>query len=785
MSRHKHKQKLVGNGAPSPSELYLQSLRPKLTIKDVLLQDTNKYSPSFGQYVVKMDRSRTREVNPSVYAPQGLDTELTYFETVNATDERGFDGHRILAYSTVPVDEKLRLPHTFSSLHGNYTPGSKKKRPKYVTKKRDQVVQLRKSEVVEEASMHNSDFIDKLSLSNSVRTASNSDSSVVSILRRPATAVSLGTTQTGTGNNRADVATHTGDALTITSNNSFNPYFEEPRPYSASSIVTFASHISRDHSDSLVEVEHHSHSNSNRNTPDNGYINDQQNHQQIATTRQQWAQEDMEAGIIEDSGSEFYEDFFDDSYSKQPSFPTYSDCGGNTDIVNDQASNSSYQLTAPARALLLQRTQSRQPATASSSSSRPISASDSFVDVKGIAFRPDTHQSPANCIVTFTANSTSISRRPQTDHYDHMQSDHFERSLADDNCSVDTWDPLRRRGPDGGFLPYSMNPAPKTTSQLPPDNDQINTDVISNDYYIRDRVTKAMRFCNGEIRTNSLIKEKTAAVRADERRMKKQYQEHVSNTSAQFLNNDDTIQQQELPQPHVNKDRPSSASVAEGSSFGQSNRNIFAAAVDEATAAIAGVCLQPSLDPPAALGGPIAVIPGLGKVHMVVDRAGVLVDVQTTGKAASGHPTRPSSASAVPLTHPTEITMNPADLRATLNRRLKEKVDDLKDIPLLRATPTQQAQMMEPISTLEAYQEREALKDLFHATRGSKWHRRDHWRTKRPVSEWYGVTTNIAGYVCELHLENNGLRGTLPETIRHLTRLEVIHMDNNLIQGTR
>ena len=43
--------------------------------------------------------------------------------------------------------------------------------------------------------------------------------------------------------------------------------------------------------------------------------------------------------------------------------------------------------------------------------------------------------------------------------------------------------------------------------------------------------------------------------------------------------------------------------------------------------------------------------------------------------------------------------------------------------------------------------DRAALVALYNATDGPNWEKSDNWLSDEPLSEWYGITTNIAGRV--------------------------------------
>jgi hypothetical protein len=57
--------------------------------------------------------------------------------------------------------------------------------------------------------------------------------------------------------------------------------------------------------------------------------------------------------------------------------------------------------------------------------------------------------------------------------------------------------------------------------------------------------------------------------------------------------------------------------------------------------------------------------------------------------------------------------------------------------------------------------ERECLMEIFVHNNGKNWTRKDHWCSNEPIFTWFGVVVNSAGFVVELQLACNNLRGTL------------------------
>ncbi|MDO4184962.1 MAG: M64 family metallopeptidase [Bacteroidales bacterium] len=83
----------------------------------------------------------------------------------------------------------------------------------------------------------------------------------------------------------------------------------------------------------------------------------------------------------------------------------------------------------------------------------------------------------------------------------------------------------------------------------------------------------------------------------------------------------------------------------------------------------------------------------------------------------------------------------------------------------------------------EILREREALMDLYNSTDGANWKNNENWGSDKPLSEWYGVGTD-RGHVRYLSLYDNGLKGTIPESIGLLTNLADLHLGNNQLSGS-
>ena len=79
-------------------------------------------------------------------------------------------------------------------------------------------------------------------------------------------------------------------------------------------------------------------------------------------------------------------------------------------------------------------------------------------------------------------------------------------------------------------------------------------------------------------------------------------------------------------------------------------------------------------------------------------------------------------------------------------------------------------------------EERAALVALYEATDGANWTRNDNWLSDAPVATWAGVTIDGRGRVTELYLEDNGLRGSIPN-LDALTSLWYLDLGHNQLSG--
>ena len=83
----------------------------------------------------------------------------------------------------------------------------------------------------------------------------------------------------------------------------------------------------------------------------------------------------------------------------------------------------------------------------------------------------------------------------------------------------------------------------------------------------------------------------------------------------------------------------------------------------------------------------------------------------------------------------------------------------------------------------EGVTDREVLEALYYSTGGLGWINRTNWLSAAPLSEWHGVGTDGSGRVTELALSRNGLSGTIPSALSHLSQLERLNLQHNELSG--
>ena len=79
--------------------------------------------------------------------------------------------------------------------------------------------------------------------------------------------------------------------------------------------------------------------------------------------------------------------------------------------------------------------------------------------------------------------------------------------------------------------------------------------------------------------------------------------------------------------------------------------------------------------------------------------------------------------------------------------------------------------------------DRAALEAFYDATGGAGWTDSTNWKTSAPLGEWHGVTTDTAGRVTRLELQDNGLVGSIPPALGSLTNLLWLQLGSNALTG--
>jgi len=80
------------------------------------------------------------------------------------------------------------------------------------------------------------------------------------------------------------------------------------------------------------------------------------------------------------------------------------------------------------------------------------------------------------------------------------------------------------------------------------------------------------------------------------------------------------------------------------------------------------------------------------------------------------------------------------------------------------------------------------LMAFFESTNGKEWDRNDNWGSGDccgSAAPWFGLKCDaVSGRISQIILPNNGLKGTLPETLDSLGMLNQLYLNQNQIEGS-
>eukprot|EP01036_Dinobryon_divergens_P035315 gene35315-45725_t len=85
------------------------------------------------------------------------------------------------------------------------------------------------------------------------------------------------------------------------------------------------------------------------------------------------------------------------------------------------------------------------------------------------------------------------------------------------------------------------------------------------------------------------------------------------------------------------------------------------------------------------------------------------------------------------------------------------------------------------LSEVQQQLQRSILLQLYRATGGELWTRRDNWEDEtKPVSSFHGVIVDAhSGAVIKVDLHYNGLSGNIPPELSNLTSLVELNLSRN------
>ena len=75
--------------------------------------------------------------------------------------------------------------------------------------------------------------------------------------------------------------------------------------------------------------------------------------------------------------------------------------------------------------------------------------------------------------------------------------------------------------------------------------------------------------------------------------------------------------------------------------------------------------------------------------------------------------------------------------------------------------------------------DRDVLIAFYHAAGGGNWSNSDNWLSGRPLSQWFGISTDADGRVEQMNLERNSLSGTVTPALARLAALRSLDLGGN------
>ncbi len=82
-----------------------------------------------------------------------------------------------------------------------------------------------------------------------------------------------------------------------------------------------------------------------------------------------------------------------------------------------------------------------------------------------------------------------------------------------------------------------------------------------------------------------------------------------------------------------------------------------------------------------------------------------------------------------------------------------------------------------------AEEDTQVLHLLYQSTNGGGWTNSGSWLSEEPLGDWFGVDTDSIGRVTALNLAENGLSGTLPDSLGGLSALRHLDISGNELEG--